>query len=31
MRWSQVDLDAGTLHVARLKGSIAIAFLVVPL
>ena len=21
-RWSQVDLDAGTLHVARLKGSI---------
>ena len=22
MRWSQVDLDAGTLHVARLKGSI---------
>src|ERR1700758_3014912 len=22
MRWSQVDLDAGTLHVVRLKGSI---------
>jgi integrase len=22
MRWSQVDLDAGTLHVARLEGSI---------
>ena len=24
MRWSQVDLDAGTLHVARLKGSIVL-------
>ena len=22
MRWSQVDLDAGTLHVVRFKGSI---------
>ena len=22
MRWSQLDLDAGTLHVVRLKGSI---------